>query len=339
LNKDNNDWIFRSGYIRKIMSDKEYFSHLYEIASNLNREFSLPAALRVSLEKTVQLLNLETGWIWLVQADVKSVYLAASYNLPPALSNHPERLSGWCFCIEKYLSNDIAKARNISEIACSRLKNIKSGTRDLKFHATIPITTQGQKIGLINLVSKETQQLNEQQLSLLNTISELIGIAIQRTRVQDAYNTKPSHRETAFDEVIERVLQTRIDGLVTDLHEANTSLEQKNISNALKLIKHSLEHARELQQQLSLITGAAEERKLDKGTSARFHYPTSPLTTRELEVLTLIRKGLSNKQIAEQLFLAESTIKFHITSLLAKLLAGNRTEAINNAIQRGILST
>jgi len=52
------------------MSDQEYFSHLYEIASNLNRELSLPAALRVSLEKTVQLLNLETGWIWLVQADI-----------------------------------------------------------------------------------------------------------------------------------------------------------------------------------------------------------------------------------------------------------------------------
>ena len=188
-------------------------------------------------------------------------------------------------------------------------------------------------------MSKETQQLDEQQLSLLNTISELIGIAIQRTRVQDAYNTKPSHRETAFDEVIERVLQTRIDGLVTDLQHATSLLEQKNISNALKLIKQSLEHAEELQQQLSLITGEAEERKLDKDTRARFHYPTSPLTTRELEVLMLIRKGLSNKQIAEQLFLAESTIKFHITSLLSKLLAGNRTEAINNAIQRGILSS
>lgn len=320
------------------MSDKEYFSHLYEIASNLNREFSLPAALRVSLEKTVQLLNLETGWIWLVQADVKSVYLAASYNLPPALSNHPERLSGWCFCIEKYLSNDISKARNISEITCSRLKNIKSGTRDLKFHATIPITTHGQKVGLINLVSKETQQLNDQQLSLLNTISELIGIAIQRTRVQEAYNIKPSGRETAFNEVIERVLQTRIDGLVTDLHQVNSLLEHKNISYALRLIKQSLEHAEELQQQLSLITGETEERKLDKNTGTRFHYPTSPLTARELEVLMLIRKGLSNKQIAEQLFLAERTIKFHITSILSKLLAGNRTEAINNAIQRGILS-
>jgi two-component system, NarL family, sensor kinase len=320
------------------MSDKEYFSHLYEIASNLNREFSLPAALRVSLKKTVQLLNLETGWIWLVQADVKSVYLAASYNLPPALSNHPERLSGWCFCIEKYLSDNFPKARNISEITCSRLKNIKSGTRDLKFHATIPITTNGQKVGLINLVSKETQKLNEQQLSLLNTISELIGIAIQRTRVQEAYNIKPSGRETAFDEVIERVLQTRINEIATNLQEVNSLLEKENVPNAVKLVKRSLEHAEELKQQLSLITGETEERKLEKNTVARFHYPTSPLTNRELEVLTLIRKGLSNKQIAEQLFLAERTIKFHITSILSKLLAGNRTQAINNAIQRGILS-
>jgi len=320
------------------MSDKEYFSHLYEIASNLNREFSLPAALRVSLKKTVQLLNLETGWIWLVQADVKSVYLAASYNLPPALSNHPERLSGWCFCIEKYLSDNFPKARNISEITCSRLKNIKSGTRDLKFHATIPITTNGQKVGLINLVSRETQKLNEQQLSLLNTISELIGIAIQRTRVQEAYNIKPSGRETAFDEVIERVLQTRINEIATNLQEVNSLLEKENVPNAVELVKRSLAHAEELKQQLSLITGETEERKLDKNTSARFHYPTSPLTNRELEVLTLIRKGLSNKQIAEQLFLAERTIKFHITSILSKLLAGNRTQAINNAIQRGILS-
>ena len=320
------------------MSDKEYFSHLYEIAANLNREFSLPAALRVSLEKTVQLLNLETGWIWLVQADVKSVYLAASYNLPPALSNHPERLSGWCFCIEKYLSNSISKARNISEITCSRLKNIKFGARDLKFHATIPITTNGQKVGLINLVSKETQRLNEQQLALLNTISELIGIAIQRTRVQEAYNLNPSATERAFNEVLERVLRTRIDSLVTQLNNTGLLLKQKKTSETIQLIQKSLEDAQELQQQLSLIASEAQERKPEKNTRSEFHYPTSPLTARELEVLTLIRKGLSNKQIAGQLFLAERTIKFHITSILSKLLAGNRTQAINNAIQRGILN-
>ncbi|MEO8110923.1 MAG: LuxR C-terminal-related transcriptional regulator, partial [Ginsengibacter sp.] len=284
------------------------------------------------------LLNLETGWIWLLQPDVQSVYLAASYNLPPALSNHPERLSGWCYCIEKYLSDDIAKARNISEIACSRLKNIKTGTRDLKFHATIPITTHGQKVGLINLVSKESQQLNEQQLSLLNTISELIGIAIQRTRLQETYTNQHAQQGSVFNEIRDRVLRPRIEDLVANIKNANSFLEEKNIDKALQQINLSLQEAKELQQQLSLISGETEEQETDKNTSSRFRYPTSSLTARELEVLTLVKKGLSNKQIADQLFLAERTIKFHITSILSKLLAGNRTEAVNNAIQRGILN-
>ena len=103
-------------------------------------------------------------------------------------------------------------------------------------------------------------------------------------------------------------------------------------------MQQSLERAEELQQQLPLMTNETEEQKSSNKTDTRFHYPTSPLTNRELEILVLIRKGLSNKQIAEQLFLAERTIKFHITSILSKLLAHNRTEAVNNAIRRGILS-
>ncbi|MEP7253166.1 MAG: LuxR C-terminal-related transcriptional regulator [Ginsengibacter sp.] len=318
--------------------DTEYFSHLYEIASNLNKEFSLPAALRISLQKTVELLKLETGWIWLVQPDIQSVYLAASYNLPPALSNHPERLSGWCYCIEKYLSNDISKARNISEIACSRLKSIKTGTRDLKFHATIPITTQGQKVGLINLVSKESQKLNDGQLSLLNTIAELIGIAIQRTRLQESYTNPAVSQENVLNEIKQRILQPRIEELLSTLRHANTFLEQEQIDKALLQIKYAVQETEELQEQLSLIAGEAEEKEPAKNEKRNFHYPTSPLTNRELEVLTLVKKGLSNKQIAGQLFLAERTIKFHITSILSKLLAGNRTEAVNNAIQRGVLN-
>src|SRR3990170_1065409 len=234
------------------MSDKEYFSHLYEIASHLNKEFSLHAALRKSLEKTVELLNLETGWIWLVQPDVKSVYLAASYNLPPALNDYPERLSGWCFCIQKYLSDDIEKATNISEIACTRLKNITSGTRDLKFHATIPITVNGQKAGLLNLVSKETQQLNDKQLSILNTICELIGIAIQRTRIQESYRIK-SDKDTAVHEILKRVLQPRMKVLLASLADSKSLAEQKDISSVLQSIQQASDHAEELDKQVSLI--------------------------------------------------------------------------------------
>ncbi len=61
------------------------------------------------------------------------------------------------------------------------------------------------------------------------------------------------------------------------------------------------------------------------------------LTRRELEVLKLLARGLQNKEIASQLSISERTVKFHVSSILAKLDAGNRTEAVAFAVQRDII--
>lgn len=61
------------------------------------------------------------------------------------------------------------------------------------------------------------------------------------------------------------------------------------------------------------------------------------LTTRELEILKLLRQGLTNKEIAYQLRIAERTVRFHVENLLEKLQARNRPEAVANAIQKGWL--
>jgi DNA-binding NarL/FixJ family response regulator len=63
----------------------------------------------------------------------------------------------------------------------------------------------------------------------------------------------------------------------------------------------------------------------------------SALTAREREVLHLVAIGRANKQIANQLSVSERTIKFHVSSILAKLDARNRTEAIATARERGLL--
>ncbi|OSY88707.1 regulatory protein [Tenacibaculum holothuriorum] len=55
------------------------------------------------------------------------------------------------------------------------------------------------------------------------------------------------------------------------------------------------------------------------------------ITSREYEVLQLIAKGLSNKEIAAELFLSESTIKTHVSNLLVKLNAKRRTQAVQVA--------
>jgi DNA-binding NarL/FixJ family response regulator len=62
-----------------------------------------------------------------------------------------------------------------------------------------------------------------------------------------------------------------------------------------------------------------------------------PLTPRELEVLVLISEGLHNSEIAERLFVTERTVKFHVSSILAKLGADNRTEAVAVAARRGLI--
>lgn len=60
------------------------------------------------------------------------------------------------------------------------------------------------------------------------------------------------------------------------------------------------------------------------------------LTGREREVLMLICSGMSNGEIAERLVIAESTVKTHVTSILAKLGVGNRTEAASLVLQAGL---
>ncbi len=65
--------------------------------------------------------------------------------------------------------------------------------------------------------------------------------------------------------------------------------------------------------------------------------PHADLTVREHEVLQLLVKGLSNKEIGEILGFTENTAKFHVKSILGKLDVSDRTEAATVALQRGIL--
>ena len=64
----------------------------------------------------------------------------------------------------------------------------------------------------------------------------------------------------------------------------------------------------------------------------------SPLTPRETEILTYMAKGYFNKQIAAALNISEQTIKNHITSILRKLDANARTEAVVTALRQGLIS-
>ncbi|MBV9770961.1 MAG: response regulator transcription factor [Bryobacterales bacterium] len=67
------------------------------------------------------------------------------------------------------------------------------------------------------------------------------------------------------------------------------------------------------------------------------HAAEDDLSSREMDVLRLIAAGNANKEIANKLFIAEETVKRHVSNILAKLHANDRTHAVTTAVKRGII--
>lgn len=80
----------------------------------------------------------------------------------------------------------------------------------------------------------------------------------------------------------------------------------------------------------------------DAMLSETFSSPTDDglvehLTPRELEVLRMMGSGSANKEIAEELHISENTVKFHVASILGKLNAASRTEAVARGLRTGLI--
>ena len=73
------------------------------------------------------------------------------------------------------------------------------------------------------------------------------------------------------------------------------------------------------------------------GPSAPLDELLEPLTRREREVLQMLAAGLANKEVAARLAISDHTVKFHVASILGKLGASTRTEAVSAGIRRGLV--
>jgi DNA-binding NarL/FixJ family response regulator len=87
----------------------------------------------------------------------------------------------------------------------------------------------------------------------------------------------------------------------------------------------------------SLLQPVVASRLLSQLSGTETAAATEELTPRESEVLELLAQGKPNKEIAAELVISERTVKFHISSILAKLGATNRTEAVTLALQQGLV--
>ena len=94
---------------------------------------------------------------------------------------------------------------------------------------------------------------------------------------------------------------------------------------------------RELLETIRAVHAGHKRIPPDVATELAEHTMDDELTAREIDVLRLIASGNANKQIADQLSIGEATVKSHVTNILSKLGANDRTHAVTIGLKRGII--
>ncbi|MCE2431680.1 MAG: GAF domain-containing sensor histidine kinase [Candidatus Latescibacteria bacterium] len=228
-------------------------SILNAIAHALNQSVNLDQALETALEKVAALLGLSTSWIWLMHEDTHQPYLAAAQNLPPVLRDNPSKMGGWCYCLDTYHKGDLKGAANVNVVACSRLKGLVEGTDGLQYHASIPLYAQEKKVGVLNVGSVEWRELSDEDLRLLNTVGDLMSIAIERARlyeksieigaVDERFRLARELHDTLGQNLVAILMRLEtLDALL----DSNTNREtlSETVRDAIALARDNLEDAR-----------------------------------------------------------------------------------------------
>lgn len=225
---------------------------LNTIAQALNRSVDLDEAVQTALAQVADLLDLHTGWVWLLRENGES-YLAAAQNLPPALAHRPDKMAGTCYCLDTFRAGDLEGAANVNVVTCSRLQGLIDGTDGLRYHASIPLYAHGRQLGVLNVASRDWRQLSAEDLQLLYTVGDMLGIAVERARLFDQQAALGASEER--NRLAREIHDTLAQGLTAvslQLESADALLEtgveaakvRQVLQQALALTRANLEEAR-----------------------------------------------------------------------------------------------
>jgi two-component system, NarL family, sensor kinase len=239
-------------------------SKLNEIARTLNASVDLSTLLDQALKKVAGLLDLKTGWILLFDEKTGQPYTAATLNLPAGFRSQPERMNGWCYCLEKFKSGNLTDAANIGVVKCSRLHALslsRGDTADLHYHASIPLIAHEEnhdnaalRLGMLNVATSQWRGLTDNDLGFLYTIGEMLSVAIQRARlharrvesaqIEERLRLAREIHDTIAQNFSAIAFQLEAAGVQLNRNEVRSEEIRKNIDASLDLAHKGLDELR-----------------------------------------------------------------------------------------------
>lgn len=193
----------------------EKLTTLNHIAETLNRAVDVRGVLHDTLAHLVNLMGLETGWIFVKDADAQASWwgsgyvLAAHHNLPPALElDNPEAWQRGCDC--QAMCNDACLTEAYNVMRCGRLQSVRGDRRGLEVHASTPLRSGDQSLGILNVAASDWSSFSPESLSLLTNTGSQIGVALERARLYDLLRERRVQEQTVLLDLSNQLL-SRLD--------------------------------------------------------------------------------------------------------------------------------
>jgi phosphoserine phosphatase RsbU/P len=220
---------------------------LNDIALTLNRAVDVGGALNDALARLVELMGLDAGWIFLRDPSKleswqgKGFRLAAHYNLPPAMDlDSAAAWSGGCDCQGYCTKGKLIEAYN--EIRCSRLAAAQGDKRDLQVHASSPLRSGTETLGILNVAGRDWESFDSRALALLTNVGGQMGVALERARLYEMLRDRRVHEQAALLAFSNQLLgRLDLDELMTFLLESVMELLSLDAA-ALALLDRSGEY-------------------------------------------------------------------------------------------------
>ncbi|MBC8506235.1 MAG: HAMP domain-containing protein [Anaerolineales bacterium] len=188
----------------KLERSNKRLEAINQVALAAGRELDLQDVLDASLNSTLEVFGLESGWIYMrdpTNPGGENFQLASAVSLSPKLhSEITDNGRDLCICQREILSKESGIEAQIHE--CERLKRLVEKPEQEIFHITIPLETRAERFGLINLVSSDDSKPSENDIDTLTTIGAQVSEFVANAWLHASLKEKEAARQVLLTALV-----------------------------------------------------------------------------------------------------------------------------------------